>query len=246
VRELVKKSRVLTYRDSDALVQAADAVLAQLVPDLGDKRAGLCGANETGWKLAIKLAQRGARIVLFDPQAPVQDIAASLNTLLGRDAVLATRDAAEVAGESAILVGTALREPIIDAAMIAALPVDSLVLDAGVGTIFPDALERGAERGLRLRRLDMRTGLTAEIANILETAELISTAMGRTALDGVPVVAGGLIGQRGDVVVDAIVAPTRVIGVADGRGHLLNGEEADKFEPRIRTVRQKIISMRLR
>jgi 4-hydroxy-2-oxovalerate aldolase len=246
VRGLVKTSRVLTYRDSDALVQAADAVLAQLVPEIASTRVGLCGANETGWKLAIKLAQRGARIVLFDPEAAVEKIAASLNTLLGREAIAATRDAAEVARESTVLVGTALREPIIGAAMIEALPEGGLVLDAGVGTIFPDALERGAARGLRLRRLDMRTGLTAEIANILETAELISTAMGRTEFDGVPVVAGGLIGQRGDVVVDAIVAPTRVIGVADGRGHLLRGEDAEPFEPRIRTVRQKIIGMRLR
>jgi 4-hydroxy-2-oxovalerate aldolase len=245
VRELVRKSRVLTYRDSDALVQAADAVLAQLVPEIGATRVGICGASEAGWKLAIKLAQRGAAIVLFDPRAKVEDTARSLNTLLGRTAVVATRSATEAALESTVLVGTALREPIIDAAMIAALPVGSLVLDAGVGTIFPEALELGARRDLRMRRLDMRTGLTAEIANILETAELISTAMGRTELAGVPVVAGGLIGQRGEVVVDAIVAPTRVIGVADGRGHLLHGEDAAAFEPRVRTVREKIIGMRL-
>jgi hypothetical protein len=97
----------------------------------------------------------------------------------------------------------------------------------------------------RICRLDMRAGLTAEIANILETAELITTAMGRAELAGVPVVAGGLIGQRGEVVVDTIVAPTRVIGVADGRGHLLRDGEAAEFESRVRAVRKQIIGMRL-
>jgi 4-hydroxy-2-oxovalerate aldolase len=246
VGEVVRKSRLLTYRDSDALVQAADAVLAQLVPELGSVQVGICGTSKIGWKLAIKLAQRGARVVLFDPRASMESTAASLNTLLGDHTVFAASSAEEFARETAVLVGTAMREPVIDAAMIAALPAGSLVLDAGVGTIFPDAIERGAQRGFRMCRLDMRAGLTAEIANILETAELITTAMGRAEFAGVPVVAGGLIGQRGDVVIDTIVDPTRVIGVADGRGHLLRDAEAAEFEPRVRAVRKHIIGMRLR
>lgn len=245
VGEVVRKSRLLTYRDSDALVQAADAVLAQLVPGIGSVQVGICGASKIGWKLAIKLAQRGARVLLFDPHAEMETTAASLNTLLGDHAIAAAKDAGGVARECAVLVGAAVREPVIDAAMIAALPDGSLVLDAGVGTIFPDAIEHGARRGIRMCRLDMRAGLTAEIANILETAELLTTAMGRSELAGVPVVAGGLIGQRGDVVVDTIVAPTRVIGIADGRGHLLRDGEAAEFEPRIREVRKQIIGMRL-
>lgn len=245
IGEVVRKSRLLTYRDSDALVQAADAVLAQLVPGIGAIQVGICGASKIGWKLAIKLAQRGARVVLFDPRASMEDTATSLNTLLGSDAIIAAKDAEACARGSAVLVGTAVRAPVIDAVMISALPDGGLVLDAGVGTIFPDAIECGAQRGLRICRLDMRAGLTAEIANILETAELITTAMGRAELAGVPVVAGGLIGQRGDVVVDTIVAPTRVIGVADGRGHLLRETEAAEFEPRVRAVRKQIIGMRL-
>ncbi|HYR58595.1 MAG TPA: hypothetical protein VEO95_08205, partial [Chthoniobacteraceae bacterium] len=229
----------------DALAQAADALLAQLVPEIGAGQAGICGATESGWKLAIKLAQRGARIVLFDRHADVEATASSLNALLGRDAVKATRDSSEVARGSAVLVGAAVREPIIGTEMIEALPEGSVVLDAGVGTIVPEALERGSQRGLRLCRLDMRPGLTAEIANILETAELIASAMGRGEIAGVPVVAGGFIGRRGDVVVDAIVRPSRVIGVADGRGHLLNGDGAGEFDARVRAVRQAIIGMRL-
>jgi len=48
------------------------------------------------------------------------------------------------------------------------------------------------------------------------------------------VVAGGLVGALGDVVVDSITNPTRVVGVADGRGRILPGGKG--FEDRIRMV----------
>jgi hypothetical protein len=37
-------------------------------------------------------------------------------------------------------------------------------------------------------------------------------------LDGVPVVAGGAMGHSGDVIVDSVRHPTRIIGVCDGQG----------------------------
>ena len=37
-------------------------------------------------------------------------------------------------------------------------------------------------------------------------------------MDGIPVVAGGAMGGLGDVIVDSIHRPTRIIGVCDGRG----------------------------
>ncbi len=43
-------------------------------------------------------------------------------------------------------------------------------------------------------------------------------ALGWEVLDGVPVVAGGAMGQSGDVIVDSVHHPTRVIGVCDGHG----------------------------
>jgi len=45
--------------------------------------------------------------------------------------------------------------------------------------------------------------------------------MGSAVLSGVPVVAGGVIGRRGSVVIDSVKNPSRVIGIADGLGGLL-------------------------
>jgi hypothetical protein len=59
-------------------------------------------------------------------------------------------------------------------------------------------------RGLSVCRVDSRVGFAVEIALVIETRKLVA-AMGRTALAGVPVVAGGVIGPRG---IGCLVAAT--------------------------------------
>ena len=81
-----------------------------------------------------------------------------------------------------------------------------------------------------LERLDMIAGLSGEIIAALETKELIENIAGRGEINGVTVVAGGLIGKKGDVVVDSISNPNRVIGIADGIGGLIKDvEELKKY-----------------
>lgn len=245
---VIAKSRFMTYKDVDALVQATDALLAQLVEEVADAQIGICGASELGWKLAVKLAQRGSRIIIFDKDASVTEVVAGLNSLLGKSSlhpVVGTANPIELASESDVLVGATPREPIITGQMIESMRPGSVVMDMGVGTLFPEAIERGVQRGLSLYRLDMRAGLSAEIVNVLETAHLTDKVIGRGEIGGIPVVAGGIIGKRGDVVVDAIARPSRVIGIADGRGHLLSRSQEKEFEGRLRCIGQALIEAKL-
>jgi hypothetical protein len=102
--------------------------------------------------------------------------------------------------------------------MVEAMPSGCIIFDAGVGTVGPEAMELGLGRGTRIIRPDMRPMLAAELAGILGTDRMVHEIMGRRSLAGIPVVAGGLVGRRGDIVVDSISNPCRVVGVADGFG----------------------------
>lgn len=108
------------------------------------------------------------------------------------------------------------------------------------------AVERGVQKGLSLYQLDMRAGLSAETVNILEMVKLRSSVMGSGEIGGISVVAGGVIGNKGDVVIDSIARPFRVIGVADGCGYLLSLLEEREYEDRLHRVRQAIIEARIR
>jgi len=62
-------------------------------------------------------------------------------------------------------------------------------------------------------------------------------------VDGVPVVAGGAIGERGAVIVDDVENPARIVGVADGSGGLLR--QPSEFAENLRRVTEAINRKRI-
>ena len=66
----------------------------------------------------------------------------------------------------------------------------------------------------------------------------LQQGLGRRQLDGeMWIVSRGVLGATGDVLVDDISQPARVIGVCNGMGDLLYGEEALQ---RIKTVEKNL------
>jgi hypothetical protein len=122
--------------------------------------------------------------------------------------------------------------------MLRLLKSNSIVFDASLGAVMPEAIEWAAEHGIRVVRPDMRAALTGELSSLLGTTEIASQLLGKGEIGGVPIVAGGLVGRRGDVVVDSIASPTRVVGIADGTGRLLYHD--DQFKERASTVETEI------
>lgn len=83
-----------------------------------------------------------------------------------------------------------------------------------------------------------------KVINVLETHELKDRIMGEGKIVDIPVVAGGVLGRRGDIVLDSISKPTMVIGIADGKGGLLKESEISPFIDRIKKVRVEIARRR--
>ncbi len=79
----------------------------------------------------------------------------------------------------------------------------------------------------------------------MATRHLLSDDYGRRNINNFTVVAGGEIGERGTVVVDSICHPTRVIGVADGAGHLLSDADVAAYADRIKAIQKEIFEQRL-
>jgi hypothetical protein len=108
----------------------------------------------------------------------------------------------------------------------------------------PDAAEREAvrfarERGLEVWRLDLSEALIAEVSRLFDFSKRLGEHSGRAVVHGVGVVAGGVVGTRGDLVVNSISAPTSVLGKADGTGGIEPLGEADE------EARRKVIEWTL-
>lgn len=68
-------------------------------------------------------------------------------------------------------------------------------------------------------RLDIGQKLCTQVLSLIETND--SELAGRRPFAGVHFCSGGVIGKRGDIVVDNYLEPRYVIGIADGRGGFL-------------------------
>jgi 4-hydroxy-2-oxovalerate aldolase len=94
----------------------------------------------------------------------------------------------------------------------------TLVYDLMSGAINSEIAKDLLARRVEVIRLDGRAALVGEVIGLLDAQKLADRVMGRAGIGGVPVVAGGVWGNAGDVVVNSILEPTQVIGIADGNG----------------------------
>ncbi len=228
VRDVIKKSTVLTYKGNDLTVDSIDCVLTQLAKDvtgIGGKKVAIIGAGNLGTKLALRLVERGADVVITRRnKQKLETIAEALNFIKPERTfgeVVATTDNEEAAKDADILVGMTTGVPVITARMVDQLSDDALIMDAGKGCLFPDAMDRARERGLTVLRVDVRSGFDGHVAMLLRTEDLLRQTLGRRTLDGIPLVSGGLLAWEGEIVVDDVYSPGRIYGVANGQGDFI-------------------------
>ncbi|MDP9067824.1 MAG: hypothetical protein M3N53_05695 [Actinomycetota bacterium] len=242
---LITESELLFYKDTDVWARAACIQVEELVGDPRYARIALFGWNSIAMKICTRLAELGADLVLTG--ASHETLTGARSALLGlplveREITRITtepepaRAAAGVTG----LIGCAFENGRITEQMVEQVDRGGFVLDSALGSVSGRAIIAGDERGLLMLRVDMRGALAAEVASLIAGRTLVREMMGRTALGGHPVVSSGQLGQAGDVVVDSIGDPKRVLGVADGSGGMLH-ELDDATRDRVRAVELEIL-----
>jgi len=214
-RDSVSKSRFGWYSEARVLSLSVCALMAQERPE-----GPVLVLAEGRWAQSIvsNLETQGVDAVLWD--------VAGDGIPVGRVGALLSFGVEHASG----LTEEHLREIPADAHVYAARP-DS----------YPDGfLSAARAAGRQLRRVDCRAALAAELEMAIGTCRVIDEA-GESILDGIPVVAGGVIGRLGTVVVDSVRNPARVLGIADGRGGLLSVEESQSYIEARNTVARKLI-----
>lgn len=246
---ILKKTALLTYLDSRVWVEAVeDQVVRLLHEELNDSEIVIAGDHARARFLALRFAERGASVTLLpDPEqtshTPSLDHVRSLS-LAGQELKLSlmTADAAsalDALSRASIVVVWPSGTPWFGKLWAQQLSPKSYVLDAGIGTILPDAMAEAQQRGCLLLRINIWPALTGRLSANHESMMETRDALGWEMLDGVPVVAGGAMGKSGDVIVDSVHHPTRVIGVCDGQGGVRFRFRDDETD-RVRRVQAEI------
>ena len=109
-----------------------------------------------------------------------------------------------------------------------------------VVAIQPDAisLETAAaarKRKVTLHRLDLSQALSGEVQRVFDTLKRLRAHAGELDIGNLHIVAGGVIGGKGDIVVDSISSPSLILGKADGLGGI-NPLDSDDDDARRATL----------
>lgn len=243
ILKTVKKSEVILYQENDLWARAVDILISQLMKNRCNLRIVIFGCNIPSVKLAIRLLEKDAKVIIWDKNPEIlEKIVKAIKTIHPHLCINKKYNRIKACLGADVLVGFTIGEVSITKEVLKNLSVDVLVVDAGVGTISLEGIKYAIKKGLKIYRVDMRSALSGDILSILETKKLLRETAGRSKLNGVSIIAGGIIGKKGEVVVDSIFKPTKILGIADGRGNLVKDmNELKKYSRSIERVRYGII-----
>ncbi|TFE04132.1 hypothetical protein [Jeotgalibacillus salarius] len=243
----VQHAVVVTYKPNDTTLEAADFFLRHYFnDDLEGKKIIVYGAGNLGSKLSLRLAERGAEIHLGSRnEQKAMEIIKALNHLLPAytKSKISLFKAADVnKGICDGLVSFTSASAVIPPSYSKSIKADGLALDGGIDNFTKNFIKKASKKNIHLYRLDVRSAFPHAILYLEDYIKnFYSSIQGENLLDGIRMVAGGIIGREGDIVVDRIERPTQIVGIANGVGGLkdravFSSQESDD----IRKVYQRI------
>lgn len=226
-RLLLKQTALLTYLDSRVWVEAVeDQVVRLLHEQLSHIKIIIAGEHPRARFLALRFSERGADVtILRDPntrQPASLDELRSLSLDSTQLHVMSMTAEAEgsidALSQANVVVVWPAETPWFGEKFARRLSAETYVVDASIRALLPDGISEAQRRGCLLLRVNIWPALTGALSSAHESLIETNNSLGWTRIDGVPVVAGGAMGHAGDVIVDSVHHPTRVIGVCDGSG----------------------------
>jgi 4-hydroxy-2-oxovalerate aldolase len=235
IKESTNETTVLTYKGNNTWIQAIDNFISTLKGSLLGTKVGIVGSYNAALKLALYLAERGARVSLFDKRVSSEEVDA-LNRIKIPDSPFRIERAEkldEFSKNADVLVGFDIEQKV-DTQMVRNMDKRGIIIDAFLGSVELEALNLSREIGIETYRIDLRAAMAGELTTVLRTFAA-SKKIGKSYIEGIPVISPSYIGEIGDIVVDSIEDPAEIIGVADGKGNIIYDIE-DEYSHRVREV----------
>jgi len=229
VREVVSKSTLWVYKGNDLCVDAVDGLLMQLtknsVRGIGGKKIAILGAGNIGFKLALRLVERGVHITITRRnKEALESLTKALNTvkpLYTQVEVVGTTDNQEAARGVDILIGTSHGTPLVTQEIVKGLAEEAIIIDVGKGSLYPEAIEEARARNIKIYRLDISAAFEGLIHHLWAAENSFEKKLGSRKLYEELLISGGLLGKKGEIVVDNVWQPKTIYGIADGKGDFI-------------------------
>lgn len=238
-------TKTLYYSERNAQLNALEAYLSDLNLKPAHATYVISGVNALSLAFAERLISRNSSVYLQDDSA--EDLKNAVALLNQRIAYFCPGSTAKVMvadnkQQYDGIIGFKACSQL--NALIPHVKSTGFIIDAHIGSFTEDFIKESRKGNLPVIRLDMRAGLASEVLLRLETFKLLNNVLGKNFIEEIPVVAGGVIGELGMVVLDSLSKPTKIIGVADGRGGLLSSADELPYVNSIEKVKGYLLMKR--
>ncbi len=239
VREYSRHSKLREIKPNDLAMDAADILIYKSVKDK-EKNIIIVGTGNIGIKLAIRLAERNYNVFLHGRNKEKVDLFVQMiNKMLPR---YTKRIKVWEEEPIDVLCTMISATEVIDEHYLDFFNEGALAIDGGIGNFKKSFIRRALTEGYNIIRLDVR--ISNDVLNGIDqsfNSTFFTEIKGERTLNTVHIVSGGIIGQNGDIIVDRIVKPQRVIGAANGIGGVKRKEELTHEDiEKIRLVNEAI------
>ncbi len=227
-QRVVARATLAHAKPNDVTIRSLDVLVSrELGPDLRAVRCGVYGTGNIGFKTALLLAERNAQVrVAGRSAAAVARTVNAINAILPRYQERPV-DSWKPAESVGLMVTAVTAEGVVDAGWLRRLEPGAWVVDVGIDNLDEGFIAGALADGARVTRLDTRA---ADGQLPIAAPGFFDDAYGMALVGAVPVVSGGVIADRGVVVVDNLKRPTMVVGIANGLGGLVPWAEVRSEE----------------
>jgi hypothetical protein len=227
VSSVIHASTLLTYKGNDLTVQSADTLIRVLTPNLTGAKIAIAGVGNIGMKLALSLLERGNSIYLYSQdRSHSMDVATILNKSKLRTTISRAYSAEsllEAVDQADVLIATSNRKKFIGLEHVKMMnrindSVSPILVDVGKGC-FKDEVNNEDNT---VMRVDIGDQLSSEIDSLMTQYEFLKNSIWTRTIGDTRFVIRGIVGKRGDVLIDSLSKPTSVLGICDGDGNVSN------------------------
>lgn len=245
----IKKSEVYTNKPNDMAVESADILLQHHFPGaLVGKSILIFGTGNIAFKVALRLAERSAQVFIDGRnEQKVSQVVDTINMVIPSYSKYEVQkmDSKNFDGQLDAIVPFISAEKIIEDTYAKWLHSSSISIDGGIGNFSEDYIAAALEKNTKIIRLDVRIAMPymeTSLTSLFPTYDFFERVSGEKKIDGIAMVAGGIIGKEGSVIVDRIENPHQIIGIANGYGGVKNESALSTEERRsIELLRERVL-----
>jgi len=230
VKEELTKAKIFLYKGNDLTVDSVDNFLSHYFKDdlkgLGGKIISILGSGNIGSKLALKLVERGAQVIITRRNIKkLKIITSALNIIkpkFTKQNISFSISNYKASKYSEIILGCSnSKSPIVTKSLLKNCKNLKLIIDVGKGSVSKEAVSYAYKNFIKIYRLDVSNSLLSMIENQINFERFFMKKNGRKIYKNHFFVSGGQLGKKGDIIVDNINNPKHIYGIADGKGDFL-------------------------